>query len=211
MPRPSFLRWISFRSCAPCFLALLTPLDMARAPLEIEIANRSRPAKSGTLLSLVDFGAIYCVAPARVLRRLGIRPLAKEEFLLAHESKIISRPGRRTLQVRRSKRPIGCDLWRRGRPSVASSVDPRSMGLSLDPLKRELVPLPMILGAWRPADRAGRRERLAGLSRTRVLHPRTRRRGLRNLYLNRRLKACGPLSPGRTSNCTSAPSRRSSK
>lgn len=66
---------------------------MALTQVELQIANLSRPARTEKLVFLVDSGAIYTVAPARVLRRLGIRPLVKEDFLLADGSKRTRRKG----------------------------------------------------------------------------------------------------------------------
>ena len=42
--------------------------------IQASIANPARPRRSAKLKFLVDSGALYSVVPARVLRRLGIKP-----------------------------------------------------------------------------------------------------------------------------------------
>jgi hypothetical protein len=54
----------------------------------MEVANPSRPEKTEELEFLIDSGVIYSVVPARVLRRLKIRPIASGEFRLANGSTI---------------------------------------------------------------------------------------------------------------------------
>src|SRR5437879_12238424 len=50
--------------------------------LEIEVGNPANPAVTEKLDFVVDSGAIYSVVPISVLERLGIRPLAEQEFRL---------------------------------------------------------------------------------------------------------------------------------
>lgn len=42
---------------------------------------------------LIDSGAVYSVVPAPILERLGIKPLATQEFRLAEGSKIARKKG----------------------------------------------------------------------------------------------------------------------
>jgi hypothetical protein len=107
---------------------------------------------------LVDSGAIYSVVPAPLLRRLRIRPLrGKEEFRLADGSKIERRKG--IALFRYSGREGGADVifGEPGDSTLVGALTLEALGLSLDPLRRELKPLPMILGGWRPRARAAAR------------------------------------------------------
>ena len=52
--------------------------------LELEVANLARPDVAEKLEFLIDSGAIYSVLPAAVLDRLGIEPMAEQEFRLAN-------------------------------------------------------------------------------------------------------------------------------
>ena len=56
--------------------------------LELEIANPANPAVTERLDFLIDSGAIYSIVPTAVLERLGIQPLATQEFRLANGTKV---------------------------------------------------------------------------------------------------------------------------
>jgi hypothetical protein len=48
--------------------------------LDLEVGNPADPSRTETVEFLIDSGAIYSVVPTPVLDRLGIKPLANEEF-----------------------------------------------------------------------------------------------------------------------------------
>jgi clan AA aspartic protease len=118
---------------------------MALTYIRGSIANPARPRRSARLKFLVDSGALYSVVPASVLRRLGIKPGGSRSFILADGTEV--------------KRALGQALFRLNGEEAASPVIFRAagdsvllgtaslgaLGLMLDPLKRELRPLPMIL------------------------------------------------------------------
>jgi len=122
---------------------------MGLTTLKIEIANPAKPKIWESIELLVDSGAIYSVIPIPVLRRLGIRSQSKEEFVLADGSRIVRRKG--MAFFRYQKRIGGADVifGEPGDSTLLGAFTLEAMGLSLDPLRRELKPLPMILGGWR--------------------------------------------------------------
>lgn len=61
--------------------------------LEIEVGNPADPKKTQALEFFVDSGAIYSVVPTPVLKKLGIKPIAKEEVILANGEKIARKKG----------------------------------------------------------------------------------------------------------------------
>jgi predicted aspartyl protease len=99
---------------------------------------------------LVDSGALYSVVPAPVLRRLAIKPGKTKAFILADGAEV--------------KRPLGQALFRLNGEEAASpvifgepgdsillgSLSLEALGFMLDPLKRELRPLPMLLAPQQP-------------------------------------------------------------
>src|SRR5438270_14098555 len=68
--------------------------EMGLTFLELEIANPANPAVTEKRDFLIDTGAIYSVVPAPVLERLGIQPLATQEFRLANGTKAQRKKGR---------------------------------------------------------------------------------------------------------------------
>ena len=125
---------------------------MGLTVLDIEIANPSEPAKTESLELLIDSGAVYSVVPARVLKKLKIKPIAKETFRLADGSKVVRNKG--IAMFRYGDRVGGADVifGEKDDSQLCGALTLEALGLSLDPLKRELKPLPMILGGWRPKD-----------------------------------------------------------
>lgn len=113
--------------------------------VELEVANVARPKKGEKLEFLVDSGAIYSVVPARVLRRLGIKPIDKQVFRMANGEKIVRKKG--VALFRYNGRVGGADVifGERGDAILLGAFTLEALGLSLDPLKRELRELPMIL------------------------------------------------------------------
>jgi len=118
---------------------------MGLTTLELGIANVASPERTEKLEFLVDSGAIYSVVPTPVLERLGIKPLAQQEFRLANGEKITRQKG---VAVFRYKDKVGgADVifGEEGDATLLGAFTLEALGLALDPLKRELRELPMML------------------------------------------------------------------
>jgi clan AA aspartic protease len=118
---------------------------MGLTTLELEVASPASPEHTEKLEFLVDSGAIYSVVPAPVLERLGIKPLAQQEFRLANGEKITRQKG---VAVFRYKDKVGgADVifGEEGDATLLGAFTLEALGLALDPLKRELRDLPMML------------------------------------------------------------------
>ena len=113
--------------------------------LKIGVANPSAPGKMESLDFLIDSGAIYSVVPAPVLEKLSIKPVTEQEFRLADGSTIARKKG--VALFRYGDRVGGSDVifGEEGDSLLLGAFTLESLGLALDPLKRELKPLPMIL------------------------------------------------------------------
>jgi clan AA aspartic protease len=120
-------------------------MAMGLTVLKIEVGNPSEPERTEELEFLVDSGAIYSVVPSAVLARLNIRPLATEEFRLADGSAIKRRKGIALFKY--GDRIGGADVifGEEGDSLLLGAFTLEALGLALDPLRRELKPLPMIL------------------------------------------------------------------
>jgi len=131
---------------------------MGLTVLRVKVGNPGRPNVTSEVEFLVDSGAIYSVVPAPILKRLGVKPLAKEEFRLADGSTIKRRKG--IALFRYGQHVGGADVifGQRGDSNLLGALTLEALGLSLDPLKRVLKPLPMVLGGYR-AERHPRSKR----------------------------------------------------
>ncbi|HET7291589.1 MAG TPA: aspartyl protease family protein [Vicinamibacteria bacterium] len=113
--------------------------------LELEVGNPASPEVTERIEFLIDSGAIYSVVPAEILDRLGIRPLTEQEFRLANGEKIRRKKGG---AVFRHGERVGVADVIFGEPGdsvLLGAFTLEALGLALDPLKRELKPLPMLL------------------------------------------------------------------
>ena len=119
---------------------------MGLTVLNIEVGNPANPEVTEALELLIDSGAIYSVVPTPILERLGIRRLTEQEFRLADGSRIARRKGIALFKY--GERIGGADVifGEEGDSQLLGAFTLEALGLSLDPLRRELKELPMILG-----------------------------------------------------------------
>ena len=113
--------------------------------LEVESGNPANPEATERLEFLVDSGAIDSVVPAAVLDRLGIRPIGEQQFRLADGTRMVRRKG--IAYFRYGDRVGGSDVifGEAGDATLLGAFTLEALGLALNPLSRELVPLPMVL------------------------------------------------------------------
>ncbi len=119
---------------------------MGLTHIRATIANPAHPEKRARLRFLVDSGALYSVAPAPLLRRLGIEPHGTRTFMLADGTEIRRSIGDATFIVSRERAASPVIFGEEGDSLLLGTVSLEALGFMLDPLKRTLRPLPMVLG-----------------------------------------------------------------
>lgn len=118
---------------------------MGITTLRLEVANPASPGRAAALEFIVDSGAVYSVVPGSVLRRLKIKPIAKEEFRLADGSTITRRKGVALFKYGDKRGGADVIFGEKEDATLLGALTLEALGLALDPLRRELKPLPMIL------------------------------------------------------------------
>ncbi len=118
---------------------------MGLTVLDVEVGNPANPEVTEKIEFLIDSGAIYSVVPTPVLERLGIKPLAEQTFRLADGSKIARKKG--VALFKYGDQVGGADVifGEPGDSQLLGAFTLEALGLALDPFRRELKPLPMIL------------------------------------------------------------------
>jgi predicted aspartyl protease len=113
--------------------------------LSVEVGNVAQTEKMRPLEFLVDSGAVYSVVPRGVLEDLGIHSIARQEFRLADGSRVARDKG--VALFRYGDRVGGADVifGESGDNTLLGAMTLEALGLALDPLRRELHPLPMLL------------------------------------------------------------------
>jgi clan AA aspartic protease len=113
--------------------------------LDVDISSPADPTRSESVSFLVDSGAVYSVVPAAVLERLGIQPLAEEVFRLADGTKVTRRKGGAIFRYQGRVGVADVIFGEEGDSNLLGALTLEALGLSLDPLRRELRELPMLL------------------------------------------------------------------
>ncbi len=119
---------------------------MGLTHVRARISNPARPRSASTLRFLVDSGAVYSVVPRTVLRRLGIRAHSSRTFILADGTEITRPMGDATFRIGDNLGASPVIFGEKDDASLLGMVSLESLGLMLDPMKRVLRPLPMVLG-----------------------------------------------------------------
>src|SRR5438270_13254156 len=122
--------------------------EMGLTFLELEIANPANPAVTEKVDFLIDSGAIYSVVPAPVLERLGIQPLATQEFRLANGTKVQRKKGMAVFKY--GDRIGGADVifGEEGDRILLGAFALGALGASLDPLRGQVELCPLLRGAF---------------------------------------------------------------
>lgn len=119
---------------------------MALTHLNISVSNPGKPEKAVKLEFLIDSGAVYSVVPTKVLRQLGIKPDDEREFILANGQKITRKLGIARFEYNENRGGATVIFGHSDDSMLLGATTLEAMGLALNPLKRDLIPLPMVLG-----------------------------------------------------------------
>ena len=113
--------------------------------LEVDVAGPATPDDSEPVEFLVDSGAVHSVVPAPVLERLGVKQLDEQQFRLADGTKVTRRKGGAVFRYGGRVGVADVIFGEEGDSNLLGATTLESLGLVLNPLKRELRPLPMVL------------------------------------------------------------------
>jgi predicted aspartyl protease len=123
---------------------------MGPTHIEATIANPANPKKTKTLRLLIDSGPVYSVVPKSVLSGLGIKSHSTKTFTLADGSEIKRRVGDVIFKLNGHQGASPVIFGETGDSTFLGMVSLEALGLLLDPIRRELRPLPMVLGFHQP-------------------------------------------------------------
>ena len=117
--------------------------------LAIDIANPARSEEFHTERFLVDSGAVYSVVQRPVLEALDIRPHSRRTFTLANGDQIERHLGDALFRYKEHQGAAPVIFGEPGDSNLLGIVTLEALGYVLDPLKRELRALPMLLAELR--------------------------------------------------------------
>lgn len=118
---------------------------MGLTVLSLDVANPASPAQRESVDFLVDSGAVYSFVPREVLARLGIVPHSRQRFRLADGSSIERDRGDAIFFFRNLQGAAPAIFAEPGDATLLGAVTLESLGLVLDAVRRDLIPLPMVV------------------------------------------------------------------
>jgi predicted aspartyl protease len=118
---------------------------MGLTHLDIGVGHPSDFDKMETVELLVDSGASYSVVPATILERLGIQPHTEQRFRLADGSRIVRKRGGALFKYGDKTGTADVIFGEPDDSLLLGSFTLEALGLGLDPIRRELVEIPMVL------------------------------------------------------------------
>jgi len=108
--------------------------------VQVQLANPLDPAREGSLDVVVDTGALFSFAPAEFLSGLGIQPIERATFQLA-DGRRIERPVGEARFFYNGKQGVSkVAFGEPGDATVMGVLALESLGLEVDPMRRELRP-----------------------------------------------------------------------
>ena len=116
---------------------------MTRATLSVRRTRHSR--RKAEVPFLIDSGAVYSLVPADTLRGLGIRPHRRVDFSLADGTSISRQVGDAFFEFQKEMGGAPVIFGEVGDEPLLGMTTLESLGLVLDPFKRRLLPMRMLL------------------------------------------------------------------
>jgi predicted aspartyl protease len=110
------------------------------------VVKESRRARRKAIVNfLIDSEAVYSLVPARTLRRLGVRAHREVDFSLADGTTIRRQVGDAYFELKGEGGASPVIFGEEGDKPLLGATTLESIGLVLDPFKRRLIPMRMLL------------------------------------------------------------------
>ena len=121
--------------------------------LPVRISNPHDQKRAAEVQFLVDTGALYSVIPSNLAHQLGLKKIDREEFTLADGTHCKYDVGEASFQLDKRRRTSPVVL---GPPEVTpllGALTLESLGLMVNPVTREVLPMKLFLAASPPVRR----------------------------------------------------------
>lgn len=110
------------------------------------VVKQSHHARRKAIVSfLIDSGAVYSLVPGPTLKALGIRPHRTMEFSLADGTRVTRQAGDAYFELKGDGGAAPVIFGEQGDEPLLGVTTLEGLGLLLDPFKRRLIPMRMLL------------------------------------------------------------------
>ena len=113
--------------------------------VQVKVANPADPARAVEEQFLVDSGAVYSLVPRSALEQIGIEPHSRRTFILANGERVEREIGSAIFEYQGQRGDSLVIFGEEGDSPLLGATTLEGFGLVLDPFRRELKPLPMML------------------------------------------------------------------
>ena len=107
-----------------------------------------------SLEALVDTGATYTLAPAPLLRQLGVEPIDRITFIIADGSRMQQEIGEAVIRLDGRQRTTLVVFGDEGANTLLGAYTLEAFSLGVDPRNRRLIPVDGYLVGLRPGNGA---------------------------------------------------------
>ncbi len=113
--------------------------------VSVKVANPADPSRAIEERFLVDSGAVYSLVPRARLAEIGIEPHSSRTFILANGETVEREIGSAIFEYQGQRGDSLVIFGEEGDSPLLGATTLEGFGLILDPFRRELKPLPMLL------------------------------------------------------------------
>jgi clan AA aspartic protease len=122
---------------------------MGLTKVNVDVANPADAERRKTLAFLVDSGAVYSVVPTAELEALGIEPSGERTFFLANGEPVKRRIGEARITFEGQSATCVVLFGEEGDNILLGVTTLENLGLTFDPMRQKIMPLPMLLADFR--------------------------------------------------------------
>lgn len=109
------------------------------------IRNLNNPQKKVSQKFIVDTGAAYTVIPKKLADKLGLKAVKSQEFTLADGTSVTRKLGFALVEIDGEKAPSTVVIGEKDDSPLIGVITLENMGLMVDPFKRKLRPMKLML------------------------------------------------------------------
>ncbi len=113
--------------------------------VDVRVANPADPSRAVEEKFLVDSGAVYSLVSRGKLAQIGIEPHSRRRFILANGEEVARDLGTAIFEYQGQRGDSLVIFGEEGDSPLLGATTLEGFGLVLDPFRRELKPLPMML------------------------------------------------------------------
>ncbi len=118
---------------------------MGITTISATISSLNKPTTKLRGKFMVDTGAAYTVVPHHWAEKLNLRPVKTQEFSLADGTSVTRKLGHAFVEINGDKVPSMVVIGEPGDSALIGVLTLEGMGLMVDPFKRKLRPMRLML------------------------------------------------------------------